>query len=466
MVGLVLAVLLQANTQADELVEKLRSDSVEERTRAARALEALGAAALPALEKAARDPDAEVAARARVILQSLPSGAPVDKVALPGGKVAFEVVGLSGGPGVRYALDAERKRSAPKGFELQPFGIGRREVTWEEFLAYYNKEKKRPDVDGVTRPSQFVDMVELPGVDVTPSGKFPVSCIRWHSAIGYCDWLSRVTGQYYRPPTEAEWDHACRAGQGGAAPAEIPLWGWFKESGLLGAAEVGKKRPNRHGIHDMLGNVWEYCLEGFRFPEAGPVVRGGGWTTSGGDVSFGAREPIRPEWAERDPSIPMSLWHLTDASFVGFRVVRVPDAAAAAEREEYAKSIVVKIHAVTDLKDQRRARGNHFVRVAGAVENGGERTIEELELAVYALDDKGKSHWIDTESNNGSYGRPTFDKCWPVLPNSAWAGEQSLPVPPKGVRKFVVDIPFSYDEGPDFAPSCFGARVTQLRLRP
>ena len=463
MVSLILAVLLQATSQAEELVERLRSDSVEERTRAARALEALGAVALPALERAARDSDAEVAARARLILQSLPFSVLTGKITLPGSKVTFEMAEITGGSAVRHLPEAEGKRGGTKAFDLRPFWIGKREVCWEEFLRYYDGRKGKPTIDGVTHPTDFFDIIQALDDNVATGAKSAVGYLHWHSAIGYCDWLSRLTGLYFRLPTEAEWEYACRSGLAGQAPDSLAEFAWFKEVSGGKAHDVGTKKANRYGLHDMLGNMGEYCLEPAEPPAGRPVLRGGGWSTPAAKVTFEARDALRPEWSERDPNRPRSLWFLTDAPFAGFRVVRVPEASASAERDAMAGKIAVRIREGTDAPKEAGTRVVTSIRVSGEIENQSDRVIEELELAVFALKPDGTPHWVDGQQ--WGWGRPTYNKCWPVLPNSAWAGDQALPLPPGGKRRFIVDVPRSFDEEPDVAPGKYGGRVTALCLR-
>ena len=453
-------VLLALQGQAEELIERLRSDSVEERTRAAKGLEALGAAALPALQKAAIDSDAEVAARARAVLQSLPFAILTGRIAIPGSKVAFEMAEVASGPAVRHQPDAEGKRGSAKAFDLRPFWIGKREVCWEEFQPYYDGRKRKPAVDGVTHPTDFLDILGVLHEHAARGPRAPASYLHWHSVIGYCDWLSKTTGLYFRPPTEAEWEHASRSGLEGQAPDSLAEFAWFKEVSDGKAHDVGVKKPNRYGLHDMLGNVWEYCLEPAEVPAGRPVLRGGGWSTPAAKVAFEARDALRPEWYESDPNRPRSLWFLSDAPFAGFRVVRVPGALAPAERDAVAGKIALRIHESADAPKEAGTRVVTSVRIGGEIENRSDRVIEELEVAVFALKPDGTPHWVDGQS--WGWGRPTYNKGWPVLPNSAWAGEQSLPLPPGGVRKFVLDLPKSFDEEPDVAPGKFGARVTAV----
>jgi formylglycine-generating enzyme required for sulfatase activity len=199
------------------------------------------------------------------------------------------------------------------------------------------------DADAVTRPTP-------PYADETfGHGREGHPCLGMthHAAMMFCRWLSKKTGKAYRLPTEAEWEYACRAGTTtayffGSDPAQLGDYAWYKENSEDTTHPIGKKKPNAWGLHDMYGNVAEWCLDHFsprdyelfpkqllvapvRKPSAikfSHVVRGGGWPDNAEACRSAARRGSDKTWFRQDPQRPQSIWWMTDADFVGFRVVR------------------------------------------------------------------------------------------------------------------------------------------------
>jgi formylglycine-generating enzyme required for sulfatase activity len=181
-----------------------------------------------------------------------------------------------------------------------------------------------------------------PGFEQTD--EHPVVNVSWNDAVAFCEWLTRVEGQTYRLPTEAEWEYACRARTttkyfsgdneeslasvanvpDGTARAKYPDWTWAiaARDGFVYTAPVAQFRPNAFGLYDMHGNVWEWCRDGFdagyykRSPKEDPrgpsqavlrVIRGAGWFCHPHSGFSGSRGRSRPD---------------NRASDLGFRVAR------------------------------------------------------------------------------------------------------------------------------------------------
>jgi formylglycine-generating enzyme required for sulfatase activity len=153
-----------------------------------------------------------------------------------------------------------------------------------------------------------------------PTGRRPVEQVSWEDCVRFCERLNqRHPGLGARLPREAEWEHACRAGTesayndgsactdpGGKDPALLGL-GWFDENSEERTHTVKELAPNRWGLYDLHGNVWEWCSDWYgvygkgeqvdpRGPAEGQVrvVRGGGWDGSAGDCRSARRFSYSP----------------------------------------------------------------------------------------------------------------------------------------------------------------------------
>ncbi len=165
----------------------------------------------------------------------------------------------------------------------QPFALGRTAVTLGEFRAFVaaTGHAVPPGCDtlgrGGGRRTDPARTWTNPGFDQTD--RHPVVCVSWDDAQAYLRWLSGRTGQTYRLPTEAEWEYAARAGTAGARywgddpvlacrhanTADLMFLQAYKgrpgvacRDGHVRTAPVGSYPPNPFGLHDMLGNVWEW----------------------------------------------------------------------------------------------------------------------------------------------------------------------------------------------------------------
>ena len=291
---------------------------------------------------------------------------------LPGSKVRFDMVAIPGDTFVMGSRPGENGRRPDEGprhaVTVRPFWMGKLEVTWDEFDLYckgrppgqwQNEVALAKDPDAVTRPSP-------PYVDETWGfGRegYPVVGISHHAAMEYCHWLSKKTGKAYRLPTEAEWEWACRAGSSGAYffgddSRKLAEYAWFAGNSEESTHPVGKKKANPWGLHDIYGNVAEWCLDHYqkdhydtfpvgrlsltavKLPTAkrySHVVRGGSWDDPAARCRSAARQGSDRRWNRKDPDRPQSIWWLTDGDFVGFRVVR------AVEEQESLKELRSKV---------------------------------------------------------------------------------------------------------------------------
>jgi formylglycine-generating enzyme required for sulfatase activity len=134
---------------------------------------------------------------------------------------------------------------------VDAFSIGHYPVTFAEYDRFCDATKREKSRD-----------------DGWGRGERPVIRVSWEDAQAYCDWLSRETGERYRLATEAEWEYACRAGTDsqwccGNDEAQLDDYVWYAKNSGRKTQPVGQKRSNAWHLHDMHGNVWEWCQDWF-----------------------------------------------------------------------------------------------------------------------------------------------------------------------------------------------------------
>jgi len=228
-------------------------------------------------------------------------------------------------PVAAYKIDMLPIPGSPDG-KIKPFYMSRTELGWEAFDVYIykldeeaGKGPKKPDA--VSRPTKPY----LPPDRGFGHEGFAAISMSYKNADEFCKWLSVQTGKAYRLATEAEWEHAARAG----APAEKPTEGimpggakleecaWFDANADDSPHPVGKKKPNAWGLCDMLGNVAEWVAGA----DGKPVTKGGCYQDEAAQLTLTARQPQASSWNSSDPQVPKSKWWLSDGPFVGFRIV-------------------------------------------------------------------------------------------------------------------------------------------------
>lgn len=286
---------------------------------------------------------------------------------IPGTEVTFDMLPIPGGTFTMGSPEEEPGRAATEGprfqVRIEPFWMGRCEVSWAEYKQYLemfavfkefqsrNIRTTTPDnqADAVTAPSRLYDPTFT--FDKGDDPQLPAVSMSQFAARQYTKWLSGLTGQFWRLPTEAEWEYACRAGtttaySTGDDPATLDAYTWHFGNSDDTPHPVGQKQPNAWGLHDMHGNALEWVLDelledGYARFAGGDVsgvdalvwpkklyprvLRGGSWDSDPADCRSAARLGSSDrEWTETDPNLPKSPWWFTDgpALAVGFRVVR------------------------------------------------------------------------------------------------------------------------------------------------
>lgn len=250
----------------------------------------------------------------------------------------------------------------------RPFALGRTEVTVEQFARFVADSGYRVAPGCRVQAAASSTAVkagwrddptagwQAPGFSQPVTADMPVVCVGRVDALTYVRWLSAQTGHTYRLPTEAEWEYAARGGSHG-----IYSWGSNADLGCAYAnlydrsaralqdfgwgyadcndaypelAPVGRLKANGFGLHDMLGNVWEWVADCYRLTYDGApsdgaavvgdarcekwAVRGGGWMTrpTRNRLTFRGRDPNDARY-----------------SYFGFRVARDLDSGALEEEQ-------------------------------------------------------------------------------------------------------------------------------------
>ncbi len=144
----------------------------------------------------------------------------------------------------------------------------------------------------------------------TTDTDLPMENVSWSECMSFCEQLNkRIEGLRVGLPTEAQWEYACRAGAGQMRyPGSLDDIAWYLDNSGGKTHPVGEKQPNAFGLYDMLGNVWEWCRDGWWSYDAVPqqdpvgperagvlrVYRGGSWAHEAGVVRAASRYPDDP----------------------------------------------------------------------------------------------------------------------------------------------------------------------------
>jgi len=278
---------------------------------------------------------------------------------VPVTQAKYSMVAVEGGEFLMGSPPNEEYRQEDEGpqkqVQVDPFWIGKYEVTWNEYEPFMitqvdrNKDGSRKDYDA--KIHKVFDAVSQPTPPYTEMSfgmgqtGYPAISMTHHAANKYCQWLSAQTGHFYRLPTEAEWEYACRAGSQtaysfGDDEDQLTQYGWFYDNSNEKYQKVGLKKPNAWGIHDMHGNVMEWTADQYSpdyftklaDPAINPLmkpttlyprtVRGGGWDDDPDRLRSAARRGSDASWKQQDPQLPKSVWYHTNAQQLGFRIVR------------------------------------------------------------------------------------------------------------------------------------------------
>jgi len=287
------------------------------------------------------------------------SGGPMQpyKVTIPNTLISYAMAPIPAGDFTMGSSGSKDEQPAHK-VHVDAFWMHVHEVTWDEYrlfmFANQAGETAHKDalLDAVSRPTRpYVEMSFGMGIN-----GFPAISMTQHAANKYAEWLSAKTGEFYRLPTEAEWEYACRAGAP-ADPSPLGDYAWYAANSNGKYQTVAAKKPNAWGLYDMLGNVMEWTLDQYEDYKPGAsvnpwvkatalyphAVRGGSWNDPADLLRCAARVPSDAAWKQQDPQLPKSIWYETDAQWLGFRLVRPAKVPSAEEMYNYWNSGVERL---------------------------------------------------------------------------------------------------------------------------
>jgi len=257
---------------------------------------------------------------------SIPQAGPPWRQPL-GGEVALEMVPIPAGEFLMGSPEDEPERWSNEGphhrVRLAPFSMGRMPITkaqWRQVALWQPAAGEHPWERELNPDPACFQSGEA------EDGQRPVERVSWFEAMEFCRRLSRRTGRLYTLPSEAQWEYACRAGTTTPFAFGSVLTELQANVRSSGTTKVGGFPSNAWGLHDMHGNVWEWCADAWHPNYVGAPNDGRPWIDS--DDEFVARLLRGGSWDDFPGdcrSAARDHFQLFDAFVsVGFRVVCLP----------------------------------------------------------------------------------------------------------------------------------------------
>ncbi len=232
---------------------------------------------------------------------------------------------VAGGDYIMGSNEPQSNYFPPHRVRVNTFYIDQYEVTNYEYCQFLNSGISLPDDMDLwiylNNKNCKIKKIDNKFIVSTHDAFKPVVCISWHGAQAYATWKGK------RLPTEAEWEFAAKGGifgrkspeyAGSPLPDEIA---WYRNNSNQTLQRVGLKLPNKLGVYDMSGNVWEWCYDYYqsdyyterlskkRIPQINPkgpssgnsrTIRGGSWMGGRNTVKLTYRSHLNPDLGLED----------------------------------------------------------------------------------------------------------------------------------------------------------------------
>ena len=256
------------------------------------------------------------------------------------GDVPLELIEVKGGSFTMGDNTSEHEDEKPEHpVQVNDFFLGIYPVTNLQFAAFLNDYQSDKVKTGIYNDQQMIyehrwglQFENEKWISAKGFEQHPVINVTWHGANEFCAWLNQKTGKNYALPSEAQWEYAARGGNQSlgfpyAGSYKLKEVGWYSKNSNGETKPVGLKLPNELGLHDMSGNVDEWCLDHWHENYEGAPKDGSAWLDPEKANDPEARRVVRGgSWSNNDNFCRVSFRFRYVANYrffnLGFRVLR------------------------------------------------------------------------------------------------------------------------------------------------